>query len=152
MIDYDFLKQLSDERLTDISQMIDEILSDRTTNDYIKFGYEELRTALLTKFTVNQIECLKPWANLPKTKQQAYTKGWLSVIKALNKAGLPEGPGLFKVMVALIVNSSMLGFPLKFDHILDALNSGIALLEEAFPGYRHDEYKMDILRSVLNAQ
>ena len=92
IIDYDTLKELSDERLTEISQSIEEILSDRTVNDYIKFSYDELRLQLPCRFSINQIESLKPWQNLPKIKKQAYIKAWRSTVKQLESLGLEEVP------------------------------------------------------------
>jgi len=133
----DLISVLDSDILIEVEKRIAEILSERTSDDVSAFAYNTLRNKFRSRFTYDQVEALRPWFALPKTKKQAFHLAWTKATRQLEIFGQPDKT--LNLMLDLLVKSPVFDGRLSFTGILDSLENIPEIFDSFFPGFRTRE-------------
>lgn len=139
-LERDRLMQLQDLTLVELQTLQTQVtkrIVELSNDDIYAFIYTLLLERLATsgRYTDDQSASIKPWQNLPKTKQKEFKMAWLACIATFVTLGFVENTKLRDFIINLLVTSQFLK-QLKYDLILISLDRILTLLELNFPGYR----------------
>jgi len=99
--------------------------------------YDQLREGFKERYSFNQVDALRPWIALPKTKRVKFITSWTRATKAFVALGFSDNPQLSAFVAKLVNRSKVLKDQLSFELILRSLDECLELFDDQFPGYRN---------------